>query len=160
MPDYKNGKIYCIRSKLSDEVYIGSTCVPLSKRMTHHRAGCKAGRNCASAKLIALGDAYIELIEEYPCENKEQLNRREGEIMRAHTNRVNKRIAGRTDQEYHQDNSEMIAKRCRKWREANPEKVAEYAKANREKNRDKINEQRRARYAAHKAAAEVSEQIS
>jgi predicted GIY-YIG superfamily endonuclease len=36
--DYKNGKIYCIRNKINDDVYIGSTTQPLSQRMAKHRS--------------------------------------------------------------------------------------------------------------------------
>ena len=43
-------------------------------------------------------DWYIELYENYPCENKEQLNKREGEIIRE-IGTVNKQIAGRTYKE-------------------------------------------------------------
>ena len=35
--DYSQGKIYCIRNTISDEIYIGSTCQSLSQRMAQHR---------------------------------------------------------------------------------------------------------------------------
>ena len=39
---------------------------------------------------------YIELYEEYPCENIEQLRKREGEIIRELKPTLNKRIEDRT----------------------------------------------------------------
>ncbi len=42
---------------------------------------------------------HIELYEEYTCESKEQLNKREGEIIRK-IGTLNQRRAGRIDKEY------------------------------------------------------------
>ncbi len=36
--DYANGEIYKVLNSINDGVYVGSTCQPLSKRMTEHRA--------------------------------------------------------------------------------------------------------------------------
>jgi predicted GIY-YIG superfamily endonuclease len=43
--DYKNGKIYCIRSHKSNDVYIGSTTQPLHKRFYHHKNNYKYWKN-------------------------------------------------------------------------------------------------------------------
>ena len=52
-------------------------------------------------------DAYIELIEMFPCANKIQLHRREGEIIRT-MDCVNKTMPGRTraetNKQYREDN--------------------------------------------------------
>ena len=108
MPDYKTGKIYCIRSHLTDEVYIGSTTTPLSTRMVGHRTKFKNGSGVSSSEILKHGDAYIELIEEFPCDNRDQLNRREGQVIRITANCVNKRIEGRTPSERYIDNKEAI----------------------------------------------------
>ena len=34
LKDYTKGKIYCIRNKINDDIFIGSTCQTLSQRMT------------------------------------------------------------------------------------------------------------------------------
>ena len=39
--DYSNGKIYCIRNNIDKQIYIGSTCQSLSKRMAYHRQDAK-----------------------------------------------------------------------------------------------------------------------
>ena len=47
--DYKNGKIYCIRNTIDDNIYVGSTTQALSKRMARHRqhAKCKDSNHFA-----------------------------------------------------------------------------------------------------------------
>ena len=84
--DYKNGEIYCIRNNVDNDMYIGSTCSALSKRMSGHRTDMKL-RPKTGSKLyqrmeeIGLDKFYIELLLEYPSENKEQLQAKEGEYM-------------------------------------------------------------------------------
>ncbi len=73
-PNFQNGKIYAIRSHQTDKVYIGSTTQPLSVRFGEHKR-----MNCSSREIMKFEDCYIELLEEFACENKMQLNRREGE---------------------------------------------------------------------------------
>ena len=53
------------------------------------------------SKIIELGfdDFYIELYENYPCNSKEELNKREGEVIRE-IGTLNSNIAGRTKEEY------------------------------------------------------------
>ena len=71
MPNYQNGKIYTIRSySRPDLIYIGSTTVSLSERFGKH----KHNTGETSKIIIELGDAYIELFEEYPCEGHSKLN--------------------------------------------------------------------------------------
>ena len=92
--DYSKGRIYCIRNTINDEIYIGSTCQSLSQRMAQHRSTLKHG-NFGGMTLynlmIDLGEEhfYIELMEEYPCENKDQLRKREGEFIREYQTGLN-----------------------------------------------------------------------
>ena len=102
--DYKNGKIYCLRNYINNEIYIGSTCQSLSKRMAYHRQdSIKQNRQriLIYKTMTELGrdNFYIELIEEYPCENLSQLTRREGELTRELKASLNQKIAGRTPEE-------------------------------------------------------------
>jgi hypothetical protein len=128
MPNYQNGQIYALRSYQSDDVYIGSTTMPLSKRKCNHvsdykkyKAGTRKG-TITSFKLCELPDMYIELVEKYPCDNKQELERREGQIIRE-TECVNKRIAGRTAKEYRTENKEDIKVRHKTYRDANKDKI-------------------------------------
>lgn len=79
--NYQNGKIYSIRSRSRpDLVYVGSTTQPLSVRFGGHK---KSSNRSTSKQIIDIGDAYIELIENYSCNGKDELCKREGEIMRS-----------------------------------------------------------------------------
>ena len=75
MPDYSKAKIYCIRSSQTEEVYYGSTCQPLNIRFSHHKSNLN--QNITSKQILQYEDAHIELIEEFPCNNKAELNIRE-----------------------------------------------------------------------------------
>ena len=85
---YQDGKIYKILNSESDDVYVGSTTQKLSKRMTNHRTQAKNGKNhLLYQQMREIGDDkfYIELVENYPCESLEQLNKREGEWIHSNT---------------------------------------------------------------------------
>ena len=108
---YKNGKIYKIIDIGYSMCYIGSTIQPLSKRFGHHRDTFET-HPCSSAiifKTYGKENCKCELIENVPCENKEQLKAREGfyiETMEC----VNKFIAGGKksdwDKRYYEKNKE------------------------------------------------------
>lgn len=149
MPDYSNGKIYIIRSPNTQEVYIGSTIQSLSQRMAEHRTKFNLWKNhgTTSIKIFEAGNAYIELVQEYPCQNKEQLNRREGEIMRQTENCVNKLIAGQTKKEWSETNKDYL----KEYREANKFIISEKKKKYREANKDSILAKKKEYYEANKA---------
>jgi hypothetical protein len=54
---------------------------------------------------FGIENCKIELIENYPCNSKEELLKREGWYIKV-TECVNKMVAGRTKQEWKQDNPE------------------------------------------------------
>ena len=114
--DYKNGKIYCIRNNITDDIYVGSTTQPLCKRMAYHRGDAKHENKMhrtfySKVNEIGIENFYIELIEDYPCETLEQLRKREGHYIRK-MGALNHQIAGRTDKEWREDNKEEI--KCKK----------------------------------------------
>ena len=75
MVDYKNGKIYKLICDNNDLVYIGSTSQKyLSSRLAQHNA---TKNRCCSKQLIEAGNMRIVLIENYPCESRDQLRMRE-----------------------------------------------------------------------------------
>ena len=116
--EYKNGKIYCIRNTVNDDVYVGSSCEPyLSKRMVKHWSSAKNERDrnmllYQKMNEIGIENFYIELIENYPCESKDQLRAREGHYIREMAT-LNKRIETRTDKEWREGNKEYIYKNGR-----------------------------------------------
>jgi predicted GIY-YIG superfamily endonuclease len=78
MSKYQNSKIYKLVSPHTDEIYIGSTTQRLCHRLSGHKSDCKKIKNkSTSSKLFELGEVKIILIEECPCDNKEQLLKRE-----------------------------------------------------------------------------------
>ncbi len=136
---FNKSMIYSIRSPATDKYYIGSTTQILCKRFSDHNINYKSylkgtSKFMTSFKIIKLGDAYIELLEEINCDNKTQLEKREGEFIRIHKNNcVNKRIEGRTKKEYRIENVE----KSKAYREAHIDKEIQY----RIDNKDKIKKQ-------------------
>tara|TARA_R110000803_G_scaffold60390_1_gene119615 strand:+ start:206 stop:679 length:474 start_codon:yes stop_codon:yes gene_type:complete len=125
MPDYKNSKIYKLWSPEGDEIYIGSTTKSLCDRKAGHKHEAKV--NATSRILFEkYTDVRIELLEEYPCDNKEQLFKKEGEYIKSNNNCVNKRIDSNTHQQSTQ-----------KWRNNNKEYIAEQGKIYYQKVKDK-----------------------
>ena len=130
---FQRGKIYTIRSHLTDLIYVGSTVEPyLSTRLKGHRKnfkGYKKGKDNyrTSFDIFEIDEnAYIELYEEYPCQNLQQLRKREGEVIRS-LDCVNKRIEGRTKKEYnkqyHANNKEKLNAQCREYNAIHKEKI-------------------------------------
>jgi hypothetical protein len=98
--NYRNGKIYKIISPHTTLVYVGSTSTELSKRFYQHKSNFKtyvSGGNVGrltSFEIIDKGDAQIILIENYPCDNKDQLTARERHWAETLPNCVNLRPTG------------------------------------------------------------------
>ena len=83
MPDYSQGKIYKLECLETGKIYIGSTIQALSKRKGGHKAAFKSWKKgrpdySSACKIIQRGTWDIFLIENYPCETKEELHAREG----------------------------------------------------------------------------------
>ena len=94
-----SGKIYALRSPDTDKIYIGSTSRSLTQRWNEHRADIrylqannpkKAYKKTTATEITKYGNAYIELIEEFKCDTKEELLKREREIILKHSNCVNR----------------------------------------------------------------------
>ena len=81
--DFKNAKIFKIYQDLSYTrhiVYIGSTCDTLSKCMSNFRSKSKSRVNWLHDKFYMIHQSYInckiELIEDFPCDNEEEVKKR------------------------------------------------------------------------------------
>jgi DNA repair exonuclease SbcCD ATPase subunit len=168
MPNYTNGKIYTIRFHNSNEIYIGSTTQSLAVRFGGH----KVKNNSAVYKLIQdkyngkWDECYYELYENYSCNNKEELCRKEGEIIRLFKDDekydcINCYVAGRNYKEYKKDNNDKIKEYKKEYYENNLEKlkekqkqyynnniecIKEYQKEYKEQNIDKIKEYKKEYY--------------
>jgi hypothetical protein len=78
--DYKNGKIYKIVDKTNGNMYIGSTCQKtLAQRFSQHKSNYRLKNRVytSSFEIIKNGNCEIVLIENYPCDNKDELHARE-----------------------------------------------------------------------------------
>jgi group I intron endonuclease len=132
MVNYQDGKIYIIRNNLNDIAYIGSTCEKLSQRMARHRQHANTPDKMAKMPFLRvlneLGpeNFFITLLEDCPCENKEQLHKHEGGFIRNYEGKLyNKQIPGRSKAEYTQENKEKIKEYKKKYSEINKEKIQE-----------------------------------
>ena len=133
------GKIYMIKSKQTDKIYIGSTKNTLNQRFREH----KTDKTCTSQEILKYSDAEIELLECYECQDVEELELREAYFIREYKKNnlcVNKKIPHRTPKEYHEENKEEIAQKKKEYRENNKEKIAKQKKELYEKNKERINE--------------------
>jgi len=65
--DYQFGKIYKIISSQTDNIYIGSTIQPLSKRLYGHKSAFKRGLKLTSEQILKFDDYQIILIKKFPC---------------------------------------------------------------------------------------------
>ena len=135
MPDYQKAKIYKLWSPEGDDIYIGSTTTLLCRRKAKHKR-----LDCSSKILFEkYNDVRIELLECCPCDNKEELAKREGEYIR-NNDCVNKVIPDRTPKEYYQDNKEYRLEYTKDYYQENKKYKLEYSKDYREKNKEKLKE--------------------
>lgn len=76
---YQNGKIYKIVCNKTNLVYIGSTTQKyLSDRLKGHRCCFNRNKKITTAnQILENGDYYIELVELFPCNSKDELLVRE-----------------------------------------------------------------------------------
>jgi len=121
MIDYKNGKIYKIVNDLNDDVYVGSTVNTLSQRMAHHKYDFERYPDRKIYKFIRNtgGDwshYKIILIEDYPCDRKEQLLQRE---------QYYKKIATLNNNNCFGFDKKRKKKYNKEYREANKDKIKE-----------------------------------
>ena len=139
---YQNGKIYKIFNSSNDGIYVGSTCNPLCKRMAYHRSHhnnekYKHRALYATMNEVGVSKFHIELIEDYPCDNKDQLRKREGYYIRE-MGTLNMVIEDRTQKEYRETNKDKIKEYMTQYREDKKEHILQTTKEYRENNKDKI----------------------
>jgi ATP-dependent helicase YprA (DUF1998 family) len=154
MVNYNNGKIYKIVCNNSGLTYYGSTTRPLCQRIGKHKHKTSS---YTSKKIIDGGNYNIILVENFPCNNKEELCKRERFYIE-NNECVNKAIPGRTLEEYYQDNKQKIDEYQKKYRLDNREKILELKKKNYQENKEKISEYNKKHYQENKE--KLSEKIT
>lgn len=139
---YQNGKIYKIVDIGYNKCYIGSTIQALSHRMSKHRTnyinnlpnGTKA-RELFSE--FGLENCKIELIENFPCNNKDELVKQEGYHIQSMTC-VNKCIPRNCKEDVYKAYNESHKEQRQEYRDAHKDEKVVYDAAYHEANRDNI----------------------
>jgi hypothetical protein len=125
----------------------------LSKRFHKHKKDCEGGISCVTLYYHIVdndwSDWYIELYEMYPCNNKKELERREGQVIRE-IGTINKKIEGRTKKEYYEDNKEKVSQKHKEWYNDNKETISQNAKEYYENNKEIISQYKKEYYENNK----------
>ena len=146
MPNYTNGKIYTIRFHNSNEIYIGSTTQSLAVRFGGHKRDISVVYRLIQYKYNGnWKECYYELYENYSCNNREELYKKEGEVIRKFKDDenydcINCLIAGRTQKEYRHENLNIIKEKKQQYYKENINTLKEKNKTYYEKNAEKIKE--------------------
>jgi len=74
MPEYARCKVYQITSPHSKLTYVGSTCYQyLCQRWRMHAYSHRTNLSCSAKRVLAYGDARIELLEAVPCATRDEV---------------------------------------------------------------------------------------
>ena len=139
MPDYSKGQIYTIRNYDDiDLIYVGSTTQKLTDRFGQHKRVCLKHPNYLLYSKVNnnWNNWYIELYEDYPCNTREELGKREGEVMRELKANLNKKIEGRTLKEYYVDNKNELLDYQNQYYADNKKERLDYQKQYDDNNKD------------------------
>ena len=111
MPNYQNGKIYkIVNDDLPDLIYYGSTTLKLCDRIkTHKYYSKKKNKGGSGSLLFKIGKPKILLVENFSCNTKEELLKRERFYIE-NNKCINIEIPGRTKKELYEDKKEFYNK--------------------------------------------------
>ena len=162
--NYNNSVIYkiCCNDISITDCYVGST-TSFQKRKSAHKSACKNERgkhyNLNVYQFIRAHGEWenwsMIVIEEYPCDSKNQLHTRERYHMELLRATLNKQTPTRTNKEwcednaehikqYRQDNADHIKVRDKDYKQDNADHIKAYKKAYRQDNADHIKAQKKA----------------
>lgn len=101
MNKYEHGKIYKLVNTIDDDIYVGSTHHPLVRRLCLHKSHGKRRNSRVYSHLNEIGfdNVRIELIEEYPCTCRKELEDRERYWIENMKPSLNKNMPSRTIEE-------------------------------------------------------------
>jgi len=138
MSNYNNGKIYKIVCLITGEVYYGSTVSTLSSRLAKH----KYDRSCMCRQILCRGSFRIELIKDFPCNSKRELEKEEGVYIR-NNECINKNLPQGTAKEYYQRNKERYCTNQKNYRKNHIEQVRQRHQKYENENKEKIQQRKR-----------------
>tara|TARA_R110001606_G_C15050873_1_gene613515 strand:- start:27 stop:587 length:561 start_codon:yes stop_codon:yes gene_type:complete len=150
MVNYELGKIYKIIDNTTGNIYIGSTAEPtLARRLSGHRCKYKSWKNgklvsnLKSFDILKNDDFKIILIEEWPCDSREQLLSREQHWMDSMECVNHQNAKGHdkiktviSNKKYYATNTEKIIKKVHDWNQNNKDKRVNYNKTYADKNKE------------------------
>ena len=119
-------KIYKIVDNTNDNIYIGSTCKTLQRRLSYHKSNYKRFlkglcNNVRSFGILKNNNYKIELLENCNIKTKDELTARERFFIE-NNECVNRCIPGRTDKEYKKQyynlNREKVIEKVKDYCEA------------------------------------------
>jgi hypothetical protein len=145
MNKYQDGKIYRIIG--GDKVYVGSTTHTINERYSKHKSCYNSFQKGNYGKCMAFDifdefgvDACsIELVEDYPCSSKRDLEERERHWIQT-LECVNKVVPTRTDKEYYQDNRDARLESTKQYRDSHKDELQKYQKEYRDSHKEYIAE--------------------
>ena len=161
---YSRSKIYTIRCRTdTDLIYIGSTTDLLSKRFSSHKGSCNnennKGYNLNVYKIMrdngGIENFYIELYENFICNDRNELNKREGEVIRLIgtmnkcgilTTEERKEDIKEQKKQYYQENKEQR----KQYYQDHKEELNEQNKKYQEEHKEEIKEQKKQYYQENK----------
>jgi len=147
MPDYSKSKIYKIVDNTNGNVYIGSTTQSLSQRLAGHNSSYKGilkgnQKFITSFEIIKNGNYDIVLLEEFSCDNKEQLHAKERVYIESNEC-INHTIPTRTSKEYKQHYCERIRSQDKEYQVLHKEHYKEVNKEYMDKHREHLTKLRK-----------------
>jgi len=138
MPHYQNSVIY--KLKRNDDyddtdIYVGST-TNFKHRKNCHKNNCNNEKqqeyNFPVYQYIRNNGGWENWvmipIEQYPCNNKDELKIRERYYIDLLKSKLNKQLPCRTEKEWRDDNKEIIKEKVKKKYENNKQKILEKQK--------------------------------
>ena len=145
--NYQKSVIYkiCCEDVSILDCYVGST-TNLSRRKPQHKCKCNSehdkGYNYNVYQFIRAHGGWdnwdVVVVEEYPCENKEQLHTRERYHVELLNSTLNKVIPTRTTKEWREDNAGHFKARNKQYGKDNAEHLKAYQKAYQSENAEHI----------------------
>ena len=181
---YQHGKIYRLVCEDS-HFYIGSTVTSLEKRFGCHLYSIKHRMydgKYAHLYTIPINEIYIELVEQFPCETREQLRKRENDHIirykdhplclntyRAYREeddkkqydaayyRNNRESIKKAQQQYYEENREKILTYHVRYREEHPDRVAAYQASYKASHRTELAEKQRAYAKEHQEELSIKQ---
>lgn len=149
MVNYQNGKIYKLVNNVDDKIYVGSTCNLLRVRKGKHKITAKGEpTRHVYAHLNGVGWINVEiiLIETCPCDDKDELHKRERYWIDELKPELNREIPGRTSKEWYVDNKVKVQLQCKEYYTENKEHIKQKSKEYYETNKDIVSRKGKEKY--------------